>query len=228
VDEGQLLGRPEAVVDGHDRVEIQPANEGPKPGHGVADPEQGQAEPGDLVPQPGNGADRQVEAVSLDQDAVIEEAEKTVRRPESRLRGRRREDRGIGDVHHDAALGSRDPAPDQGLSPVMADGDHVIGETAGGPFLPGDQAPEPGVPPSEAAGEEFRHEVVKVEDHGDAPPLEASGAENEEIREIVDLDRIIGMGAMEELQSTLGGEEKAAVVQEPLGKALELRTAGEA
>ena len=125
------------------------------------------------------------------------------------------EDALVGQVHHDAALPRADAASLEHVLPVVADGDHVRREPARPALLPPDHALQQSMTiVSEPSAEELGHEVVQVEDDGNALDPRNDGAEDEEVRKVVDLDRAVAMMPMKRCQPHGCQDEEPQVAQE--------------
>ena len=126
--------------------------------------------------------------------AVVHERE---RRTIGRTRSRRLEDPLVGDVHDHAALVRAYTASDERFPPVFADGDDMIGEPARELLLCAHESTQHLTATREATGEELGHQIVQIEDHGNAMELRPECAEDQEVREVVDLHAAIPMPAVQ-------------------------------
>jgi hypothetical protein len=111
---------------------------------------------------------------------------------------------------------------------VVTDRDYVIRKSAGHTLLPSDE-PRKRSPSarSEATGEELRHQIMKVEDDRNALELRDSGAEHKEVRQVVDLDRLIWVTKVESRQPSRGKYQEVQVAEKLAADATLAETNGQ-
>src|SRR5215472_13734755 len=143
------------------------------------------------------------------------------------------EDGGIREIENRGAVGRLDGTADQPLSPEIVGDNDVTGEIGADFFRPGQQPEFPG---SGAAAKfskiKLRENVVDVEDHGSPAQAGQKRAENQEVRnrmnvnEIVSLFQVVygnvGKSAQEKSTNAPGVGDRALLVNQPALQAVHL------